>query len=183
MGMPPTQMINASPKAKRFFTTNEIGQYVCRRKDAKVNYRPPGSRTLDEILGTNTGGPFGRRKNEPGHSPDEYNKFKDLIQRMLDYNPVKRLCAAEAMRHPFLRKHSTGPEDAMGNSIQNTRYNVNSGPASDQQNSSRLSFAAENASEELTNIQRRIEIDDYLPADEIGNPNSNTLMQPIGYYT
>lgn len=155
-----------------------------RRKDNKTNYRPPGTRTLDEILGVNTGGPFGRRKNEPGHTPEEYTKFKDLIQRMLDYNPVKRMSAAEAIRHPFLRKHSTNNEDAMGNSIRNQRYDLNSAPVPpDQQN--RLSFAENANVEELTNIQRRIEVDDYLPADEVGNsiPMSNTLMQPIGYYT
>lgn len=91
---------------------------------------------------------------------------------MLDYNPVKRLSAAEAIRHSFLRKNHTS-EDGVGNSMQNTRYNHSSGPISDQQNSSRLSFAAEN------------EIDDYLPTDEVGNSISisNTLMQPIGYYT
>lgn len=152
-----------------------VNQWIPRRKDNKTNYRAPGTRTLDEILGVNTGGPFGRRKNESGHSPEEYLKFKDLIQKMLDYNPVKRLSAAEAIRHSFLRKDA--PKDDMGNSIRNQREHN-----PDQQNSSRLSFAENANVEELANIQRRIEVDDYLPPDEAGNiPMSNTLMQPIGF--
>lgn len=131
-----------------------------------------------------TGGPFGRRKDEPGHSPEEYTKFRDLIQRMLDYNPVRRLSAAEAVRHPFLRKQNPGNDDAMGNSIRTQNYNLGTS-VPDHQNSSRLSFAENANVEELTNIQRHIEVDDFLP-DEVGNssmPISNTLMQPIGYYT
>jgi len=126
-------------------------------------------------LGVSTG----RRKDEPGHSPEEYAKFKDLIERMLQYNPVKRLNAVETLNHLFLRKYPTTNntnEDSMGNTIRNQRY-------VDPQNNSRLSFAADNANvEELTNIQRRVEVDD-LP-DEMGNPvlHSNALMQPIGYY-
>jgi serine/threonine protein kinase len=103
---------------------------------------------------------------------------------MLDYNPVKRLNAAEAVRHPFLRRQNPNNDDAMGNSIQNNRYNLGPTTAPDNQNSSRLSFAENANVEELTNIQRRIEVEDFLP-DEVGNssiPISNTLIQPIGYY-
>lgn len=138
---------------------------------------------MDEILGVYTGGPFGRRKDEPGHSPDDYKKFRDLIQRMLDYNPVKRLCAVEAVRHPFLRKQPTPSEDVMGNTIRNPRYDVGSSSTSDHQNSSRLSFADNANVEELANIQRHIETDDFLP-DEVGNSSMSmsNLMQPIDYY-
>lgn len=139
---------------------------------------------MDEILGVHTGGPFGRRKDEPGHSADEYVKFRDLIQKMLDYNPVKRMSASEAVRHVFLRKQNPNNEDAMGNSMRNQRYELGATSLPDHQNSSRLSFAENANVEELANIQRRIEVDDFLP-DEVGNsamPMSNTLMQPIGYY-
>ncbi|KAI6220571.1 Dual-specificity kinase [Aphelenchoides fujianensis] len=189
MGMPPVQMLHASSKTKRFFTLNEHGEYTCRRlRDAKAGgYRPPGSRTLNEILGTNTGGPFGRRRDEAGHTPEEYSKFRDLIQKMLDYNPAKRLSAAEAVRHPFLRKPAHHFEDALGNSSRNSQprlsaLGMSSSGNEDHQNNSRLSYAENSNVEELANIQRRAEVDEF-GADEANNmvQMSNTLIQPIDY--
>lgn len=50
-------------------------------------YRAPGTRRLHEVLGVETGGPGGRRLAEPGHSVADYLKFRDLVLRMLDYDP------------------------------------------------------------------------------------------------
>jgi len=196
MGMPPAHMLNASTKTKRFFTTNELGEYVCRRsRDPKAVYRPPGSRTLTEVLGCNTGGPYGRRKDEAGHSPDDYGKFRDLILRMLEYNPAKRLTASEAVRHNFLRKHSPNPtaalvsnDDLVNNPMRTPqqqhqqRFGLQAS-GMDEYSKSRLSFAENNANvEELASIQRRAEVDEFV-TDEAGNPlqMSNTFIQPIGY--
>ena len=35
------------------------------------------------------------RAGEPGHTPTDYRKFKDLILRMLDYDPDTRWAAEE----------------------------------------------------------------------------------------
>lgn len=67
-------------------------------------YRPPGSVKLADILGVNTGGPGGRRLNEPGHTVNDYLKFKDLIQRMLDYNPRNRIPPQAAQQHSFFKR-------------------------------------------------------------------------------
>ena len=45
----------------------------------------PGSRPLSAILGVHSGGPGGRRRDEPGHSPRQYALFLDLIDKMLTY--------------------------------------------------------------------------------------------------
>ncbi|KAJ1368066.1 hypothetical protein KIN20_029124 [Parelaphostrongylus tenuis] len=45
----------------------------------------------------------GRRAGELGHSVEEYSKFKDLIRRMLTYDPKLRISPYYAVRHPFLR--------------------------------------------------------------------------------
>jgi dual specificity tyrosine-phosphorylation-regulated kinase 1 len=43
-------------------------------------YKPAASRRLTDILGVNTGGPYGRRYGEPGHTSDDYLKFKVKIK-------------------------------------------------------------------------------------------------------
>ena len=58
-------------------------------------------RTLDEVLGVETGGPDGRRLNEPGHSVTDYLKLKDLIMKMLTYSPAERITPFQAISHSF----------------------------------------------------------------------------------
>ena len=66
--------------------------------------RPPRERSLNSVLGVETGGPDGRRASEPGHSVTDYLKLKDLIMRMLTYQPAKRITilAQEALE-PYQR--------------------------------------------------------------------------------
>lgn len=72
-------------------------------KDGK-KYKLPGTRRLHDILGVDTGGPGGRRAGEPGHSSSEYLKFKDLILRMLDYDPKSRITSYYALQHNFFKR-------------------------------------------------------------------------------
>lgn len=67
-------------------------------------YKPPATRRLHEILGVETGGPGGRRAGEQGHAPCDYLKFKDLILRMLDYDPKTRITPFYALQHNFFKK-------------------------------------------------------------------------------
>lgn len=69
-------------------------------------YRRPGSRSLDDILGVETGGPSGTRRGESGHTPQDYRKFKDLVLSMLQYDPDTRIKPYPALQHPFFRKES-----------------------------------------------------------------------------
>lgn len=51
-----------------------------------------------------TGGPGGRRLAEPGHSVADYLKFRDLVLRMLDYDPKGRITPHHALQHSFFRR-------------------------------------------------------------------------------
>ncbi|CAJ0949372.1 unnamed protein product, partial [Mesorhabditis belari] len=106
LGMPPKEMLDIGPKTKKYFDKTEDGVYYCKRTRGSYTkpYEPPGHRKLQDILGVASGGPHGRRAGEPGHSVEDYCKFKDLIKRMLTYDPKVRISPYFAVRHPFLKK-------------------------------------------------------------------------------
>lgn len=91
-------------------------------------YKPPASRKLHSILGVETGGPGGRRAGESGHAVADYLKFKDLILRMLDYDPKSRIQPYYALQHSFFKK--TADEGT------NTSSSVSTSPALEQSQSS-----------------------------------------------
>ena len=80
------------------------------------NYRRPGSRSLDDILGVESGGPGGIRQGEVGHTPPDYRKFKDLIFRMLDYDPETRIKPFDALQHSFFRRDSNASTSSVSSS-------------------------------------------------------------------
>lgn len=80
-------------------------------------YKLPGSRKLSDILGVETGGPGGRRLGEPGHSMADYLKFKDLIMRMLDYDPKTRITPRQALQHSFFRRTTDGSTNTTSNDM------------------------------------------------------------------
>lgn len=69
---------------------------------------------LREALGVHTFGPKGRRRDErTGHTERHYELFLDLIERMLEWDPRKRVRPMQALNHPFLREDvEAGREDA-----------------------------------------------------------------------
>lgn len=69
-----------------------------------MQYKLPGSRSLDAVLGVETGGPGGRRQGEPGHAAADYRRFKELVVRLLDYDPKTRLTPYYALQHSFFKK-------------------------------------------------------------------------------
>eukprot|EP00211_Chloroparvula_japonica_P001983 CAMPEP_0119118900 /NCGR_PEP_ID=MMETSP1310-20130426/619_1 /TAXON_ID=464262 /ORGANISM="Genus nov. species nov., Strain RCC2339" /LENGTH=478 /DNA_ID=CAMNT_0007108299 /DNA_START=98 /DNA_END=1534 /DNA_ORIENTATION=- len=96
-GLPPPSMILRSPKSRHFFsfTANGFGlRSVSDRRKLK-------RRTLTNILGAKMGGPHGRRLGEKGHSPQDYTKFMDLLERMLTYKPAERATPLECLQHCF----------------------------------------------------------------------------------
>jgi len=66
------------------------------------------SRSLHDVLGCDVGGPGGRRLGEAGHSQHDYVKFKDLVQRMLDYDVATRITPYYALQHNFFRRTADG---------------------------------------------------------------------------
>ena len=51
-----------------------------------------------------TGGPGKIRQGEPGHSPADYRKFKDLILRMLDFDSEIRIKPYDGLQHVFFKR-------------------------------------------------------------------------------
>ncbi|KAK5974097.1 Protein kinase domain-containing protein, partial [Trichostrongylus colubriformis] len=109
LGMPPKELLDIGPKTQKYFGKTEDGVYYCKTTRDNFNkcYRGPGHRKLHDILGVTSGGPNGRRAGESGHSVEDYSKFKDLIKRMLTYDPKARISPYYAVRHPFLRPRTT----------------------------------------------------------------------------
>lgn len=105
-GLPPVNMIDASPKAKKFFNLiideSNNRRYEIKKKDIE-------RRDLAAILGVYSGGPGGRRRGESGHSQSDYLKFKDLIEKMLTYDPKERITPFDALKHSFFLQEEALP--------------------------------------------------------------------------
>uniref|UniRef100_A0AC34G3F6 Protein kinase domain-containing protein n=1 Tax=Panagrolaimus sp. ES5 TaxID=591445 RepID=A0AC34G3F6_9BILA len=98
LGMPPRYILDQAPKTKKFFERDDKGEYHCRRHRDMKMYKNPGSRSINDIIGVNTGGPQGRRIGESGHGADDYSVFVDLIVKMLNYDPNTRISPLNACR-------------------------------------------------------------------------------------
>jgi len=97
LGPPPNHMIQTGTKGLKYFQLGQDGMsYVLREPRAHTH-----SRSLNEILGSEIGGPGGRRANEPGHTVTDYWRLKDLISKILTYDPDTRMTPFQAMKHCF----------------------------------------------------------------------------------
>jgi len=80
----------------------------------RAQYLPPGTRKLYHILGVDSGGPFGRRRGEAGHTTGDYLQFLNLVLQMLDYNPARRIKPEQALRHAFFQQLNGGRKKGDG---------------------------------------------------------------------
>ncbi|KAL3315928.1 Dual specificity tyrosine-phosphorylation-regulated kinase 1A [Cichlidogyrus casuarinus] len=69
------------------------------------------SRPLTRILGVYTKGPVGQHATKAGHELADYERFLDLIQRMLRYTPEERILPNAALQHPFFSFYTGQPPD------------------------------------------------------------------------
>ncbi|KAH7945363.1 hypothetical protein HPB49_010021 [Dermacentor silvarum] len=104
LGLPPKSLLDKAHKARKYFEKLPDGSFVLKKTKDGKKYRAPGTRRLHEVLGVETGGPGGRRLAEPGHSVADYLKFRDLVLRMLDYDPKGRITPHHALQHSFFRR-------------------------------------------------------------------------------
>ena len=93
------------------------------------------NRTLDEVLGVETGGPCGRRLGEEGHGPENYRLFRDLVNRMLAYDPRKRIRPLEALNHPFFWIDNV-PEDKKRRTSSRKKKNAAAAAAKEKEGNS-----------------------------------------------
>lgn len=136
LGMPPKHILDQAHKARKYFDKLPTdGSYVLKRPKDGKKYRSPGTRRLHDILGIrmrlnlnpqgciqnlcklilffifyvlgiDSGGPGGLRLGEPGHTVGDYLKFKDLILRMLDFDPKTRVTPYYALQQNFFKRTS-----------------------------------------------------------------------------
>ncbi|XP_033221358.1 serine/threonine-protein kinase minibrain [Belonocnema kinseyi] len=105
LGMPPKHILDQAHKARKYFDKVPTdGSYILKKSKDGKKYKQPGTRRLHDILGVESGGPGGRRLGEPGHSVSDYLKFKDLILRMLDFDPKTRVTPYYALQHNFFKR-------------------------------------------------------------------------------
>mmetsp|Transcript_17457 Transcript_17457/g.34752 ORF Transcript_17457/g.34752 Transcript_17457/m.34752 type:complete len:510 (+) Transcript_17457:1034-2563(+) len=140
LGMVPSEMIDRSPENHRsqFFIRSGKSQEPWALKQRPVEGEAPDAprrsspgqlsksevaRSLSEIVGADIGGPRSSRRDEPGHSPADYNLFVDLIQSMLDYDPNTRIKSEEALRHPFILDGSSHEPQPLSSSRHRSRSN------------------------------------------------------------
>jgi len=141
LGLPPSSMLHAAPAASRdnFF---ELASNPSSFPSSTWRFKVPAPGTsssssssssstpsnlpssaspyakLADILGVTTGGPSGRRANDPGHTVPHYQAFLDLILKMLHLDPAMRITPTEALRHPFLQAGDGG--QGMGEGLGST---------------------------------------------------------------
>ena len=108
MGKPPDAMIDcwAEEKRSQVFAPGGPGG----PKWVPLDPGAVGSKSLDTVLGTYTGGPHGRWGGEAGHGPNDYAQFRDVILRMLALEPSGRLTPLDALRHPFITQEYDGSQ-------------------------------------------------------------------------
>jgi dual specificity tyrosine-phosphorylation-regulated kinase 1 len=122
LGIPPHHMLEAGRKTAGYFTKRAVHgegskQYQYELTKSARNYAPPKTRKLSIMLGSTKGGPGGRREGEIGHTPADYASFENLLLRMLEYDPKKRITPTEALQHDFIQRRwgqPTGGDAAAG---------------------------------------------------------------------
>eukprot|EP00274_Cyanoptyche_gloeocystis_P006810 CAMPEP_0196652770 /NCGR_PEP_ID=MMETSP1086-20130531/2195_1 /TAXON_ID=77921 /ORGANISM="Cyanoptyche gloeocystis , Strain SAG4.97" /LENGTH=640 /DNA_ID=CAMNT_0041983533 /DNA_START=105 /DNA_END=2027 /DNA_ORIENTATION=+ len=117
LGIPPDYMLRRGTQSASYFVEieSEIDNDLHESRWEMVPWitRERGSkrRNLGDILGVFSNGPSGRWKNHPGHATIDYLVFKDLVEKMLVYDPAERITPSEALDHPFFSnsKHGRRP--------------------------------------------------------------------------
>ncbi|CAG9765496.1 unnamed protein product [Ceutorhynchus assimilis] len=105
LGMPPKHLLDQASKTRKFFEkVPGDRRFILKKTKEGKKYKASGTRRLQDILGVDNGGPGSRRAGEPGHSQSDYLKFKDLIMRMLDYDPKTRITPYYALQHSFFKR-------------------------------------------------------------------------------
>ncbi|XP_037027701.1 serine/threonine-protein kinase minibrain isoform X4 [Bradysia coprophila] len=172
LGVPPKHILDAAPKCRKFFDKQD-GVYVAKRSHNGRKYKPSGSRKLHDILGVETGGPGGRRAGEPGHSVSDYLKFKDLILRMLDYDPKTRTTPYYALQHNFFKRTA----DESTNTTINLANSVSTSPSvSSQQDQQSHGMSVQQQQQQQ---QRSTRIDQIMKLFPEQNPHMSHPSQQL----
>jgi len=106
LGMPPSHMIagiGAKSKIKDLFVL-DAGQYKLAPDKAAADgkkRRDPATRDLTTIIRKPTPSPMSAEQER------DYELFEDLIRKMLEFEPDRRIVPRDALQHPFLAAVTT----------------------------------------------------------------------------
>ena len=95
-GLPPPSMTDRSCWTDQYFEKQANGEMILRSHPDVTQLPRTGLRERIE-RSKNTK----RWVNNPGHSEEHYDRFIDLVQKMLVYDPRQRITPEEALNHPF----------------------------------------------------------------------------------
>eukprot|EP01138_Halocafeteria_seosinensis_P005917 gb/GECG01006049.1/.p1 GENE.gb/GECG01006049.1/~~gb/GECG01006049.1/.p1 ORF type:complete len:723 (+),score=111.69 gb/GECG01006049.1/:1-2169(+) len=101
-------------------------EYRLRPRTKKYAREPRINTNLREVLMMDKGGPgakSNRSDDEKRRTHYQYCLFIDLIERMLDYDPKKRIKPMEALNHPFLRDEHGSKGAPEEEEAETTSYN------------------------------------------------------------
>lgn len=82
--MPPADLLDRSPKAKKFFNLVGVDEFGNKKYELRANPNWK-KRELSSIIGTYTSGPGSRRLGENFHSLTDYLKFQDLVEKVCSF--------------------------------------------------------------------------------------------------
>jgi len=102
----PEIMVQKSPKCDNFYNLISEGDDIPSVKfklieNPKFNDFP--IQTLQSLLNIENGGPEEKWKNDKIHTKEHYELFIDLLDKMLEYDPTKRIKPLDALDHAFFK--------------------------------------------------------------------------------
>jgi len=166
---------------KKYVLKEKSSKYSSKSRRRKIDTK----RTLESILGVTTGGPGGRRLGDPMHSERLYRLFVDLIDKMLEYDPKKRINPIEALKHQFFVefdavKQKINPQ-AQGQGDTYTLPKSTSSGNDQKNNTANLKKQAEGETESSPGTTQQIAstLDDFSknPRDTTGNTNKKKVNE------
>lgn len=102
LGMPPQQMLDQGRKTRKYFVKiPSKGTYEPKKSDKGIEYDTPGSRTLEDVFKEFHGSSDTASRKTLGLSGRDFDKFQDLILKMLQFDPKKRITPRDALGHKF----------------------------------------------------------------------------------
>lgn len=101
-GMPPVPMLLRSRKAHKFFVFNGFNTRLKQPEDSAK-----GADNFAELFNIHAGGPHGEWVQHAQHTVRNYQNFIALLERMLEYDPKRRITPQEALVHQFFQDGNT----------------------------------------------------------------------------
>lgn len=135
-------------------------------KDSMVRNKLKG-KTLESIIGVTTGGPEGRRKNDAGHTEENYMLFSSFIRSMLVFNPTERASPSEAIVHGYVSASIDPPSSSSTEKSNISESGNDSNGAANAQSSTKRDNQSEKSEEEEEEEQVKKDLSARQPTADV----------------